>query len=60
MTVMLSDSCAHAMALRTVVSVHMSISWQSSVHTACALTGGGMTPKYAEEVRLPVDHQRRS
>eukprot|EP00965_Chrysotila_dentata_P024379 807335-Pleurochrysis_carterae.AAC.2 len=45
MTVMPSDGCAHAMALRKVGSVHMSIPSQSSVHAACALAGGGMTPK---------------
>eukprot|EP00965_Chrysotila_dentata_P073540 2429146-Pleurochrysis_carterae.AAC.1 len=40
------EGCADAMALSTVGSVHMSISsQQSSVHAACALAGGGMTPK---------------
>eukprot|EP00965_Chrysotila_dentata_P096452 3187221-Pleurochrysis_carterae.AAC.1 len=45
MTLMPTDGCAHAMALRTVGSIHMSISSLSSVHAACTLTGGGMTPK---------------
>eukprot|EP00965_Chrysotila_dentata_P054000 1791680-Pleurochrysis_carterae.AAC.1 len=45
MTVMPSDGCAHAMALRPEASVHMSISSQSSVHAACALTGGRVTSK---------------
>eukprot|EP00965_Chrysotila_dentata_P149664 4942250-Pleurochrysis_carterae.AAC.1 len=45
MTVMPSDICVHAMELRNVDSVHMSFSSQSSVQAACALTGGGMTPK---------------
>eukprot|EP00965_Chrysotila_dentata_P052656 1747311-Pleurochrysis_carterae.AAC.1 len=45
MTVMPSYGCAHAMALRLVGTVHMSISSQRSVRAECALTGGGMTPK---------------
>eukprot|EP00965_Chrysotila_dentata_P118639 3922348-Pleurochrysis_carterae.AAC.2 len=41
-----SDGCALEMALRTVGLMHMSMSSQSSVHaSACALEGGGMTPK---------------
>eukprot|EP00965_Chrysotila_dentata_P083279 2747488-Pleurochrysis_carterae.AAC.1 len=43
---MLSEGCAGAMALSTVGSVPMSISsQQSSVHAACALAGGRITPK---------------
>eukprot|EP00965_Chrysotila_dentata_P121648 4021387-Pleurochrysis_carterae.AAC.1 len=33
------------MALRTAGSMHMSMSSQSSVHAACGLEEGGMTPK---------------
>eukprot|EP00965_Chrysotila_dentata_P123001 4065338-Pleurochrysis_carterae.AAC.1 len=41
-----SEGCAGAMALSTVGSVPTSISsHQSSVHAACALAGGGTTPK---------------
>eukprot|EP00965_Chrysotila_dentata_P137459 4546802-Pleurochrysis_carterae.AAC.2 len=41
-----SDGCALEMALRTAVgSMHMSMSSQSSVHGACALEEGRMTPK---------------
>eukprot|EP00965_Chrysotila_dentata_P109835 3629356-Pleurochrysis_carterae.AAC.1 len=40
-----SDGCALEMALSTVGSIHMSMLSQSSVHAACALAGGGMTPK---------------
>eukprot|EP00965_Chrysotila_dentata_P027287 906514-Pleurochrysis_carterae.AAC.1 len=41
-----SEGCAGAMAFSTVGSVHKSISsQQSSVRAACALAGGGMTPK---------------
>eukprot|EP00965_Chrysotila_dentata_P133136 4402519-Pleurochrysis_carterae.AAC.1 len=41
-----SEGCAGAMALSTVGSVSMSISSnQSSVHVACALAGGEVTPK---------------
>eukprot|EP00965_Chrysotila_dentata_P027852 925617-Pleurochrysis_carterae.AAC.1 len=46
MIAMPSENCAGAMALSTVGSVHISISsQQSSVHAACVLAGGGMTPK---------------
>eukprot|EP00965_Chrysotila_dentata_P045551 1513082-Pleurochrysis_carterae.AAC.1 len=46
MIAMPSEGCAGAMALSTVGSVNMSISSQQSlVHAACALAGGGMTPK---------------
>eukprot|EP00965_Chrysotila_dentata_P119619 3954706-Pleurochrysis_carterae.AAC.1 len=41
-----SEGCAGAMALSTAGFVHMSISsQQSSAYAACALAGGGMTPK---------------
>eukprot|EP00965_Chrysotila_dentata_P028229 938755-Pleurochrysis_carterae.AAC.1 len=46
MMAMFSEGCACAMPLSTVGSVPMSISSQpSSVNAACALAGGGMTPK---------------
>eukprot|EP00965_Chrysotila_dentata_P060463 2003981-Pleurochrysis_carterae.AAC.1 len=46
MRAMPSEGCAGAMALSTVGSAHMSISFQQlSVHAACALAGGRMTPK---------------
>eukprot|EP00965_Chrysotila_dentata_P173964 5742836-Pleurochrysis_carterae.AAC.1 len=46
MMAMPSESCAGAMALSTVGSVHISISSQQSpVHAACALAEGGMTPE---------------
>eukprot|EP00965_Chrysotila_dentata_P005359 176532-Pleurochrysis_carterae.AAC.1 len=41
-----SDGCALEMALRTVGPMHMSMSSQLSFHAACALAGGGMTPKW--------------
>eukprot|EP00965_Chrysotila_dentata_P196580 6177670-Pleurochrysis_carterae.AAC.1 len=41
-----SEGCAGAMAFSTIGSVPMSISSQQMlVHAACALAGGGMTPK---------------
>eukprot|EP00965_Chrysotila_dentata_P081343 2686268-Pleurochrysis_carterae.AAC.1 len=46
MMAMPSEGCAGAVALSTVGSVHMSISSQQlSVYAACALAGGGKTPK---------------
>eukprot|EP00965_Chrysotila_dentata_P052798 1751423-Pleurochrysis_carterae.AAC.1 len=56
MFLMPTDGCAHAMALRTVGSIHTSISSLSWVHAACTLTGGGVTPKRC--VRLPVVQRR--
>eukprot|EP00965_Chrysotila_dentata_P154674 5110974-Pleurochrysis_carterae.AAC.1 len=45
--VMHSDGSALAMALPTVPSVHVSISSQSSVCAACALTGGEVPKRFA-------------